>query len=367
VADLADARRLLDQALADGAIGSAWAVEVGDGGQVVWRDAAGHTRRLPTPGEPVGIDCRFDVASLTKIVATTAVAMRQVEGGRFDLDAPVSELLDDLPWADPAAARRITARMLLAHSAGCLWWAPLHERLGDAIDPHRRLIELAAATPLTSPPGKRAVYSDLGFILLGALCERLGGARLDRLARELVWSPLGMHATSFVDLAAPERPTPVAATEICPRRGLLTGEVHDDNAHAAGGVAGHAGAFSTVGDLGRFAQATLASWAGTPVPGGFRHDVARAFATRTGPAGSTRALGWDTPSPGAGASQAGDLWPREHAVGHGGFTGTSMWLDLERARWVVLLTNRVHPDRADERIKLLRPRLHDAIVTALGS
>jgi CubicO group peptidase (beta-lactamase class C family) len=211
------------------------------------------------------------------------------------------------------------------------------------------------------------VYTDLGFILLATLCERAGGARIDELAGRAVWTPLAMDATCFVDLSA----TPVTrawtavATEICPRRGLLVGEVHDDNAHAAGGVCGHAGVFSTAEDLGRFAAAYARSWNGERVAGGFPPELARAFAAPCPVAGSTRSLGWDRPSPGMGSSQAGDRWPREHALGHGGFTGTSLWLDLPRARWVVLLTNRVHPSRRDERIKQVRPRVHDAIVEAL--
>ncbi len=353
---------------------------VGDAGETRYVHSYGRTQRVPSPGEPVGPATRFDVASLTKIVATTAVAMRLVEAGRLDLDAPILPLLPELR-AGEAAARAgkelLTARHLLEHSGGLHWWQPFHEQLVPSTykthapeSPRETLLRLAAAEPLDAPPRTRCVYTDLGFILLGALCERLGGARLEVLAARTVWAPLGMEATTFVDLdpaARKPRAWPVAATEICPRRGLLIGEVHDDNAYAAGGIVGHAGVFSTAEDLGRFAGAYVRAWGGERVTGGFAPELARAFAEPCPVPGSTRSVGWDRPSPGAGTSQAGDAWPREPAIGHGGFTGTSMWLDLARARWVVLLTNRVHPSRADERVKQVRPRVHDAVVAALDA
>jgi CubicO group peptidase (beta-lactamase class C family) len=362
-----DAARIIDAALGAGAF-SAAQLAIGDRGVPVASLAFGLLRRLPTPGAPTSTSSRFDVASLTKIVATTAVTMRLVERGVLDLEVPIVRLLSELEVGD-ARAMRITTRQLLEHSSGAHWMTPFRERLAQSADPRRTLVELVAARPLDAAPGSTMVYSDLGFMLLGAVCERLGGARLDVLAEELVWEPLGMRDTGYVDLAA-RRPGPrlaeVAATEIVPDRGLIEGAVHDENAHAVGGIAAHAGVFSTADDLARFCQAYAASWHGLPVAGGFSREVARRFATPSRLAGSTRALGWDTPSPGAGASQAGELWPRVDAVGHGGFTGTSMWLDLPRRRWVVLLTNRVHPSRDDERIKQVRPRVHDAIVRELG-
>jgi CubicO group peptidase (beta-lactamase class C family) len=178
-----------------------------------------------------------------------------------------------------------------------------------------------------------------------------------------------MRATRYVDLeavaaGAAARPAPVAATEQCARRGLVVGEVHDENCHAAGGVTGHAGVFGQAGDVGRFADAVVRAWHGAR-DAVFAPEVVRGFCRRAGPAGSTRALGWDTPSAGVGASQAGDRWPREDAVGHMGFTGTSLWVDLRGARWVVLLTNRVHPLRADERIKAVRPLLMGTVFRSL--
>jgi CubicO group peptidase (beta-lactamase class C family) len=362
----------------DGGIGSAMQLAAGEGGHVRRRGAWGCTARVPAPGAPVDETTPFDVASLSKIVATTAVTLRLCERGALALDAPVAAWLPELvdlatDATDAAGKRALTVRHLLAHSGGLHWWKPFYEALpplaprpAGAADARDGLVHLAAAVPLDAPPGARAVYSDLSFILLAAVCERVTGARLDTLATAQVWQPLGMAATRFVDLARGERLAGAVATEVCPRRGLVVGEVHDDNAHAAGGVAGHAGVFSTASDLGRFAAAWCASWRGERAPGGFDPGLVREFSRRTDVPGSTRCLGWDSPSEGAGASQAGDRWPRADAVGHGGFTGTSMWLDLPRARWVVLLTNRVHPSRSDERIKQLRPRIHDELHLALG-
>jgi CubicO group peptidase (beta-lactamase class C family) len=200
--------------------------------------------------------------------------------------------------------------------------------------------------PLERPPGVGATYSDLGFITLGALLERAGGASLAELHAELVAEPLGLRATGFVDLLGARRGfvSPPPATEYDDRRGLVAGEVHDENCHAGGGIAGHAGLFAPLADVAAFARAM----AGAPLHGAGRIDAAVAeqcFTSSAAPGTSWR-LGWDTPSHEPGVSHAGDAWPREHAVGHLGFTGTSVWIDFARGRWVVLLTNRVHPSRA---------------------
>jgi CubicO group peptidase (beta-lactamase class C family) len=359
----------LDNAVSDQVFSGA-ALVVGDDGEVCASHTVGRTRRVPGPGEAVDEGTWFDLASVTKVIATTAVAMRLVERGLLDLDAPVAMVVDEL--RGDRAKETITARHLLSHSAGLHWWQPLYrclwagERLGAA-SAREALVRMAAAEPLDAPPGERAVYTDFGFMLLGALCERIGGARLDALATELVWRPLGMTRTRFVELAAEWRPSPVCATEWCARRGLVAGEVHDENAHAAGGIAGHAGVFAVASDVARFAAAIARSWRGERFDGAFDREVVRAFCRRSDVPGSTRCLGWDSPSVGAGTSQAGDLWPRVDAVGHMGFTGTSIWIDLPRARFVVLLANRVHPMRADERMKLVRPRVHDEVVRWLDA
>jgi CubicO group peptidase (beta-lactamase class C family) len=227
----------------------------------------------------------------------------------------------------------VTVRHLLAHASGLPAWRPLYERLQG--EPREAIVRLAAAEPLERAPGAASVYSDLGFIVLGAVVERAGGARLDDLAARRLFAPLGMHRSRFVDLTSGWRPEPVAATE-----GDLCGEVHDENCRAAGGVLGHAGLFSTAADLSLLAAALLRSWHGAgPLP----TDLLR---TLWSPCGVP------------------ELWPMD-GVGHLGFTVCSLWLDPPRSRWVVLLTNRVHPSRDDVRIKEVRPRVMDAVVTML--
>src|SRR5438093_1029829 len=218
--------------------------------------------------------------------------------------------------------------------------------------------------------GARSVYSDLGFMLLGELIEVVSRMPLDRFCHERIFRPLGLRASAFVDLTAlrTRKLTPVAEmiapTEHCPwRQRLLCGEVHDDNAYAMGGVAGHAGLFANAAEVDALAVRLLACWRGEDdfVP----REIVREFWTRNPTVrDATWALGWDTPSP--TGSMAGTRMSRT-AVGHLGFTGTSLWIDLERGVSVVLLTNRVHPQRDNERIREVRPRVHDAVMEALGA
>jgi len=327
--------RLLDEALASG-LGSAAAVSVGDAGVERFRHVAGHTRRVPDLGEPITDQTLFDVASLTKPMATVAIAMALEADGLLDLAAPVRTYVPD-------AATTATVRQLLGHAAGCAAHVEFFRRLRAErpADPRARLVSLASREPC-DPPGVRAVYSDLGYIVLGAALEAAGGARLDALFAKRVAGPLGLTA----------RYGPVAgavATEL-DERGLVCGRVHDENAYEGGGMFGHAGLFASLADVARFAAAMVAS------PSHFFSEAAVA--------GTSWRLGWDTPSATPGVSAAGDRWPREGAVGHMGFTGTSIWLDLPRRRWVVLLTNRVHPTRfagTADRIKALRRAVGDLV------
>ena len=325
---------LLDDAVAQAIVPGGQLVVV-DGGEVVLRHPFG---TLTHDGAPVSHETTYDVASLTKAVVTTSIVAHLVAAGRLGWDTSVAERL---PYV---AHRDIRVADLLAHASGLPAWRPFYERASRRDDFPR----LAAAESLEAPPGTRSVYSDLGFMLLGALCEEIGGDRLDHLAARLIFDPLGMIASRFVDLGAGERLVTAAPTELCPRRGLVVGEVHDDNCHAAGGILGHAGLFSTADDLARFA---IAACAGRAFP------TERLWSPANVP-GSTWCLGWDRPSP--GPSQAGTHWPRT-GVGHLGFTGCSLWIDPPRARACVFLTNRVHPSRADDRIKQLRPAVHDLV------
>ena len=340
----------------------------GDEGRDVDTITAGLTHTHPRPGPAVTTATNYDLASVTKVVATTAVAMKLVEVGAIELDARAQRWIPELRGAGSSA---ITLRDLLGHASGLPahveFFKPLlaGERMG-ADSAREALLCMAAGTELECAPGERVIYSDLGFIILGFCLERATGQRLDRLTEELVTAPLAMTTTRYIDLeAAPEvaRPHPVAPTEICPYRGLVVGEVHDDNAHAAGGICGHAGLFATAADLGRFARAMVTAAAGA-ADSWFAPEVVREFFTTAVVAGSSRRLGWDSPSEPPVITHAGQLWPRD-GVGHTGFTGTSLWLDPARGRYVVLLTNRVHPGRDQSGIREMRCSLMDAVVLRL--
>jgi serine-type D-Ala-D-Ala carboxypeptidase len=341
--------RLLDDALAQD-LGSAAAISVGDAGVEVFRHIAGFTRRVPDRGQPITEHTPFDVASLTKPMATVAIAMVLVAERALDLDAPVRRYL-------PAASTTATVRQLLGHAAGCAAHVEFFRRLRAErpVEPRARLVELACAER-TDPPGTAAIYSDLGFIQLGAVLEQAGTQPLPILFDRLVARPLALRARYATSPIAD-----AVATEV-DDRGLVCGVVHDENAHEGGGALGHAGLFASIDDVARFAAAMV-----TPrAP--FEAATVERFFTDAPIEGASWRLGWDTPSHTPGVSQVGDAWPRTHAVGHTGFTGTSLWLDLAQRRWVALLTNRVHPTRfgtTADRIKQLRRAVHDAVVAAL--
>ncbi len=285
-------------------------------------------------------------------MVAVACAMVLVADGRLDLATPVGH------WLAGAAPRLADAsvRELLGHAAGCNAHVELFRPLRAArpADPRAELVARAIHEPATEPP---ATYRDLGYIALGAIIERAADASLERAFAELVAEPLGLAARF-----APEPIAHAVATEI-DERGLVHGLVHDENAYWGGRVCGHAGLFASIDDVAMFASAMV-----TP-RGRFRPEVvARFFGDAPTPGASWR-LGWDTPSSAPGISHAGDRWPRAGAVGHAGFTGTSIWLDLPNGRWVVMLANRVHPTRfagSADAMKSLRRAVADAVVAELG-
>lgn len=293
----------------------------------------------------------FDLASLTKVVATTTAAMILEDEGRLDLDRPINE---HLPEMDDSTKAGITPRLLLVHRGGFEAFAPLYtENRGRA-----EYLEAINQRPLTSRPGDVTRYSDWDFILLQLLLERITGMPLDRLAAERVFTPLGMAETRFAP--GPEARHRVAPTEVQEwRGGKVHGEVHDENAWALGGVAGHAGLFSTARDLAVFAQMLLngGEYDGRQI---LRPATVARWTARQGPS-SSRALGWDTPSPGSSAGRY--FSPR--SFGHTGFTGTSMWMDPERELFVILLTNRVNPTRENHGVTQLRRALADLVHEAV--
>ncbi len=347
---------------------------VARGEDVLFHVAVGVTRLVPTPGAAVTLATRFDLASLSKPIATTTVALTLAAAGRLDLDAPAGRYRpafaaggpDGTGLAGPGGAdarRAVTVRQLLTHASGLPAWAPLHEKLRNVDDPRAGAAALVDATPLDALPGTQAVYSDLGFITLGALLEAAGGAPLEALYRQMVKAPFGFVETDYAPLGAPKpwpAGTPVAATELSDwRGGVIEGEVHDDTTWAMGGVAGHAGLFGTARDVHRFAARWLAMH--EEVPGPIPHLLVTETFRRQGAPGTTRTLGWDTPSP--GASSAGARLAAD-SIGHLGYSGTSMWIDPGRRLIAVLLTNRVHPTRENRRIQAFRPRFHDLVAAA---
>jgi beta-N-acetylhexosaminidase len=343
----------------DAAIRSAIARGVAPGAVVAigGRDGIRHLRGFGAldhaPGSPHAAESSiYDVASLTKVVGTTTAVMLLVDQGRMSLDDPLHRHLSAWPrggWRD-----RVTIRRLLTHSAGLVPFVRFWHPAAGGLRGTEAVVSAIAALPAAYTPGNRVTYSDLGFILLGAAVEETTGESLDRFLAP-VWASLGMTATGFnpQEWAPLER---IAPTEIDTvfRHTHVHGVVHDENAYAMGGVAGHAGLFSTASDLARFAQHLLRSLDG-PGPLPVRPATATRFTTRE--PGGARALGWDA-APGSGAI-ARALSGR--AFGHTGFTGTSLWIDPDRDLFVVLLTNRVNPTREGTGIAELRRTVHELV------
>jgi CubicO group peptidase (beta-lactamase class C family) len=345
----------VDEMFARG-VGSGAALSIGEDNHELVRMFRGSTRRVPTPGEPVTADTWWDVASLTKPIVTVASAMVLAGEGRLDLDAPITEIL-------PGAASRGTVLQLIGHAAGCAAHVEFFKQLraSPPADPRAALVAMAMAVPAIDP-GTTVTYSDLGYIQLGAIIERASGLPLEQAYAELVAQPLDLSARYGAD-----RVRSVATEQ--DERGVVQGEVHDENAWYGGRVCGHAGLFARLDDVVTFAQAILDLWHGVP-RGRLQPQIVRRFLSTSAAAaaGATWRLGFDTPSPTPGMSHAGDRWPRSNSAGHMGFTGVSMWLDLADRRWSVLLTNRVHPTRFGESadaIKELRRAVNDAAIDLL--
>jgi CubicO group peptidase (beta-lactamase class C family) len=342
------AQGVLEQAIAERAFPAA-VIEVGTAGQMLWRQAFG-TLTFDTDAAPASDDTVFDLASLTKVIATTPIVMQQFERGVLALDDSVSGHIADWRSEDRTD---VTLRDLLAHCSGLPAWRPFFRDLKG-----RRAFESAISTePLAYAPQTRSVYSDLDFILLGFIVD----GRVP-LAERFALMLSQMEIVEEIQFSPPSLwRGRVAPTERDPWRGrLLVGEVHDENAAALGGIAGHAGLFGTAAPVGSYARHLLQVLDGRA--GVFRRATLEEFVTkRADIPGSSRALGWDTMLP---TSSCGTLMSAR-AFGHTGFTGTSLWIDPEKDVYVVLLTNRVHPTRANEAIKHVRPAVHDAVVGEL--
>ena len=301
----------------------------------------------------------FDLASLTKPVATTTMAAILCERGELDIDAPIVGTIpefgvDSTGQPDPRR-RKVTFRMLLAHSSGL----PAYEKLFLKAQTRGELLSAAFTTPLSADPGSRAEYSDIGFIIFGVALERVAQEFLDGFCRREIFDRLAMTSTIFNPPEAARAQIPPTADEREKfRKRIIQGEVQDENASVLRGVAGHAGLFSSAEDLARFAHALLQG--GHPI---LRPETVALFTRReSSPSGTTRALGWDTPS---SPSQSGKYFG-PNSYGHLGYTGTSLWIDPDRELSITLLTNRTWPDCSNKAIQQVRPKFHDAIIEALG-
>jgi CubicO group peptidase (beta-lactamase class C family) len=304
------------------------------------------------PGaEMVDQNTIYDLASVTKAIATTTAAMILYEQRKLRLDMPVEEAIPEFAGNDPRR-QKVTIRMLLTHTSGL----PAYLRLFEQASDRERLVEIACRAPLAADPGVRADYSDIGFMILGELVSRTAGEPLDSFCHKRIFKPLGMHSTAYNPPLTWKARIPPTVDDLSFRKRIVRGEVHDENASILRGVAGHAGLFANAYDVARFADCLLSG--GTPI---VQPETVELFTTHDASTPGAYALGWDTPTP---PSQSGKyLSPRSY--GHLGYTGTSLWIDPERRLSVTLLTNRTWRNGTVDKIKAIRPAFHDAILEAI--
>ena len=328
------------------------AVVVGRKGAAVWQKGFGNLSWSQISGAVDPDRTIYDVASLSKVIGTTTAVMVLYDEKKIDLDAPVFRYL---PAFSGGIKDEVTVRELLTHRSGL----PAGRDLWRKARSPQEAREMVLETPLEYRPNTAYIYSDLGADVLGMIVEEVSGQRLDQFLAERVFGPLGMHDTFY--RPADSLRYRIAPTEVTPPRGYpLRGEVHDENAYALGGIAGHAGLFSTAADLSVFAQMMLngGSYDGVQI---ISDSTVALFTKRTA---GHRALGWDT----ADGDYGSGKYLTERAYGHTGFTGTSIWIDPDREMFVVLLTNRVHAAKAQRPAKIIadiRSDLSDAAVLAV--
>jgi CubicO group peptidase (beta-lactamase class C family) len=338
-------------------------------GVLVYEQAVGCLSLAPAAG-PATVQTLYDLASLTKPLATTTAILLLVQQGQLALDSRIQE------WIDPFSGTPLGATgliHLLTHSSGLPGWRPFYERLsadGLIRDGHVDRDRAKAAVigyirdePLLYQPGTRSLYSDLGFMLLGFIIEQVTEQSLEEFCEHELFAPLAAAPLAYLPNGKAPSDTrvaaahPIAPTEDDPWRGRpLCGEVHDENAYALGGIAGHAGLFGTARAVLAVSSAWLAAYQGQRSI--LEAALVRRFATRQGTiSDSSWALGWDTPSaPSSAGAYFSDL-----SFGHLGYTGTSLWIDPSQRLEVVLLSNRVHPTRRNERIREFRPHIHNVV------
>ncbi len=309
-------------------------------------------------GRPMTRETVFDLASLTKPLATTLAVARLVDQERIALDRPLAKWLPTLAGSDKAT---MTARQLLCHQSGF----PAHRLFYTtlkSLEPKKRksaVLNLLTHVPLLGQPGKSSLYSDLGFMLLCRLVEAVAECPMNHFLKAEIYDPMGLTDLFFVDLTGRQRPDgPYAATELCPLRNrLLVGEVHDDNAWFAGGIDGHAGLFGTAEAVFRLLRSLVADLHGLASPAVFSRQILSEmfFGIETNPL----PLGFDRP---AVLNSGAGRYFSANSVGHLGFTGVSFWMDLNKDFTIILLTNRVHPFRWNNRLRQFRPKIHDRVM-----
>ncbi|HMA66214.1 MAG TPA: serine hydrolase domain-containing protein, partial [Desulfosalsimonadaceae bacterium] len=351
-----NADRLMEEAAASGVFPGA-ALAVFRRRQLLFSAAYGRANVFSN--RPVTLDTVFDLASLTKPLATSLAVMDLAARGQMGLEQSVAEIFPEFRCP---GKERVQIRHLLAHISGFPAYRPYYLELARIPAAQRReaLLQRLLEEPLVYWPGEQTLYSDLGFMLLCLAVEKSSGLRLDRYVEDNIYQPAGIRDLFFIDQQEARPRKDFAATEYCSWRSrVLEGEVHDENAFSMGGICGHAGLFGTVRAVSGLLMHLLDAYCGRK-PGTPQALVQRFL--RRHPC-SERALGFDMPS--MAGSSAGLYFDRDATVGHLGFTGTSFWMALDRAVFIVLLSNRIHPDRDNERIHAFRPRLHDCIMAAL--
>jgi CubicO group peptidase (beta-lactamase class C family) len=330
------------------------AVVIGRRDSILYARGYGHFTWNPASRVPDPDSTLWDIASITKVVATAASAMRLVDQGKLDLDAPVGRYLSRFSGG---LKQQVTVRMLLDHTSGLKPYEPIYKRAGRS---RSRMLKLLYAQPLVRPPGDSAAYSDLNAMLLGLVIESVSGTSLDRVADLEVFDPLGMEQTRYRVTARLKRRTVPSGIW---RGEPVPGDVNDQNAAAFGGVAGHAGVFSTAMDLARFAQVWLRDGMGPDGPW-VSPATMRQFLTR-GPRSGTRLLGWDSPELNGEEPSIYGTLISQSAYGHTGFTGTELWVDPTHDLFLVFLTNRTFDPKARDslkELKALRTEISDAAI-----
>jgi serine-type D-Ala-D-Ala carboxypeptidase len=343
----AAAYSILEQGVSEQAFpGAAFGVLVEDG--VLALDGIGGFT-YETGTEAVNASTIYDLASLTKVIATTSMAMLLYQRAQLSLDQPLVQIFPSFALGEGAGGARhqVTLRMLLAHTSGLAGYV----RLFEVARGPEELFDACLRLPLEAAPGSRAEYSDPGFILLGRALEVIAGDSLENFCSREVFTPLGMTSTCFRPPAGWRSSIPPTEEDLTFRRRIIQGEVQDENCFVLGGAGGHAGLFSNALDPLLYAQCLLGGQLFAP-------ETIRLFTTRALPADSSRALGWDTPSQ---PSSSGRFFSRDSA-GHLGYSGTSLWIDFDRQLAIVLLTNRTWPHRQSQGIRTIRPAFHDAVL-----